>query len=249
MRNIFKLGGRLTAVLAMTAVAVLALAGPASAAGPQNSAFGISAAGIIDIAPTPFASSPDGPLMPDPVIDFDIGTIVTTDTLNAQADGTSATASVEGLTVILAPATALPATTLTADVVSSECSSNGTTVTGSVTLTNAFLNLLGVPSELTVVAPETSISIPGVATILINHQTVDPVTGALTVDAIVIELLGLNGAVTQTITIASVTCQVADVGIPVIAPPFAVGAGVLGLLGLGVFLYRRRETTPGIAQA
>lgn len=71
---------------------------------------------------------------------------------------------------------------------------------------------------------------------MLNRQVLSG--GTLTVDAIFITLL--SG---ETLTIASSTCQAAVLGVPVIAPQFAAGAGVLGLLGFGLFLYRRRQSS------
>ncbi len=85
-------------------------------------------------------------------------------------------------------------------------------------------------------APNTGVSVPGVAEITLNRQTTGT-DGSLTVDAIYIDIL--NG--TQTITIATSHCHPEVLVIPVRAPQFATGAGVLGLLALGFVLYRRRQ--------
>jgi len=253
MRTNFRRGGRLTAVLGMTAIAVLAFAGPASAShaeAGQNSATGLFSNGAI-YTELGLARFPAGPPT-DTVLNADItGSVnVTAETLTLNADATSASATVETLALTLFPATpAEGATTLNATAVSSECSTNGTTVTGSATLTDAIIDLPILSDIALDVSPaaNTNVSIPGVATIILNQQTVDPVSGALTVTGIFIELLpGTGGA--QIIEVASSTCQVTVLVIPVIAPPFAVGAGVLGLIGYGVFLFRRRQTTtPGAA--
>jgi len=87
---------------------------------------------------------------------------------------------------------------------------------------------------------------PAIASIILNRQVTAP-DGTLTVDAIFITLLN-----SQTITVATSVCGPRAMGIPVIAPAFAVGtvgAAAVGLPVLGFFLYRRRQTSADIARA
>jgi len=247
MRNHFKRGSRLVAVAALSAAVIVGLAGPASAAPPpgQNQALGIVTTGLIAAGPFAAAQFNAGPFT-STLVDVDVPGLLGSGTVNADAGPTTASASVEDLGVTLSGLVSLIAT-----AVSSECSYDAATqnLSGSSSLAGAAIDLgLGdlVPDIALAVnpAPNTAISVPGVATIVLNRQVINP-DGSLTVDAIFIDLL--SG--TQTVTIATSSCQPAVLVIPAIAAPFAVGAGVLGLMGLGLFLYRRRETAAGIAQA
>lgn len=234
-----KRGARLAAVVGLSAAVVVGLAGPASAthATGNNYAYGVDATGLIDAGPFAEALFPDGPFT-DTLVDLDIPTLLSSGTLVTNASETTADATVEDLAVNLSPLA-----TLNAGVVSSECSYDEDTaeLTGSASLAEAEVTLAGIIPDISLdasPAPNSGVTVPGVAEITLNRQTTAP-DGSLTVDAIYINLL--SG--TQTVTIASSTCRPEVLVIPVIAPPFAIGAVVLGLLGMGVFLYRRRQSS------
>ncbi len=229
-------GARVAAVVGLSAAVVVGLAGPASAAEGQNEATGIVAAGLIDAGPFAYANFPLGPFS-DTLVDVTVAGLLSSGTVNADAGETSASASVEDLSVTLAPLT-----TLTASAVSSECSYDPETGTlsGSSSIVDGTVDLPLLLPNIDLEAspaPNTTVSVPGVAEITLNRQVIGT-DGSLTVDAIYIDIL--NG--TQTITIATSHCHPEVLVIPVIAPQFALGAGVLGLLALGFVLYRRRQT-------
>ncbi len=228
-------GARVAAVVGLSATVVIGLAGPASAAPGNNTATGIVAEGLIDAGPFAFASFPAGPFS-DTLLNVDVTGLLSSGTVVTNASDTSADATVEDLSVTLSALA-----TLNAGVVSSECSYDEETgvLTGSASLVDAEVTLLGLLPDIALdasPAPNTGVSVPGVAEITLNRQTTGP-DGSLTVDAIYIDIL--NG--TQTVTIATSHCHPEVLIIPVIAPQFAIGAGVLGLLALGFVLYRRRQ--------
>jgi hypothetical protein len=134
-----------------------------------------------------------------------------------------------------------------ATAVTSSCSfdTNTGTVTGTSGITNGRVALVGLPNIALAAnaAPNTTVSVPGIATITLNRQTTAP-DGTLTVDAIYVDLLGD----TQTITIGTSTCNAASLApvpvLPGMALPIGLGAlGVLGLGGLGFVVSRRRRAT------
>lgn len=230
-----KRGSRLAAVAGLAAVAVVALASPAAASPGNNQAFGIRASGLIDAGPFAQANFPSGPFN-STLVSASIPGLASSGTINANASATTADASVENLAVTLTPLASLTAT-----AVSSECSYNPDTaaLTGSSSIAGGTITILaGVPITLaTAPAANTNVvAIPGVAQIVLNRQVI-AADGTLTVDAIFIELL--DG---QQIIIATSHCHPEVLAVPVIAPEFAAGAGVLGLLALGFVLYRRRQT-------
>lgn len=230
-------GARLAAVVGISATVVVGLAGPAFADATNNQAFGIRTGGLIVAGPFAQANFPDGPTT-STLVSVNVARLLSSGTVTTNADGTSADASVENLAVTLSALA-----TVNAGVVSSECSydPNTATLSGSASLANAEVTLPGILPDIALdasPAPNTGVTVPGVAQITLNRQVLAQ-DGTLTVDAIYINLL--NG--TQTVTIATSHCHPAVLVIPVVAPQFAAGAAVLGLMGLGFFLYRRRQTS------
>lgn len=241
MFNSTRRGLRFAAVVGLSGAVVVGLAGPAAAGPGDNQGTGIVAAGLIDAGPFSQAVFPDGPFT-DTLVNVNIPNLASSGTITTNASETTADATVEDLSVGLSAIA-----TLNASAVSSQCSYDPATQTlaGSASLADAEVTLLGILPDIALEAspaPNTSVvSIGGVAQIILNRQVTNP-DGSLTVDAIYIELL--NG---QTVTVATSSCQPAVLVIPVVAPQFAAGAAALGLLGLGLFLYRRRQGSPGAA--
>lgn len=237
-------GTRLAAVVGLSAAVVIGLAGPASAAPVpgNNSATGIEAEGLIDAGPFSEAFFPNGPVT-DTLASVDVEDLVSSGTLVTNASATTADASVEDLDVRLSRLLSL-----SADAVTSQCSydEDSMSLSGdSAIVGGAIESRVPLVPDVALdasAAPNTTIDLV-VAEITLNRQTTAP-DGSLTVDAIFIDLL--DG--TQTVTIASSTCRPAVLVVPVIAPQFAAGAGVLGLLVLGFFLYRRRHSSAVVAQ-
>lgn len=148
-----------------------------------------------------------------------------------------------GLTINLSPGIA----TLGADAVFAQCtaSSKGAP-TGSTTLANANVFLLaGLPIALAgAPAPNQGVTVPGIATIILNEQ-IPLAGGGLTVNALHISLLAnvLTGQPVVDIIVGSVTCGpnaiAPDVSIfsgPAL-PAAATGAAVVGL----AYIVRRRR--------
>lgn len=105
---------------------------------------------------------------------------------------------------------------ITADVVGSTCTSNGDGSTGSVEIVDLRLGdeLIAIPST----APNTTITLPGIATIVVNEQFVSNAPGVgtgITVNALRINLL--NGGIE--VIVAQSRCLVA--GPDVLIPQFA----------------------------
>ncbi len=243
MRTITKRGAKLVAVLG-TAVAVSAsVAGPASAAAGDTHGIGLRCAGLVACGPFAVSNYPAGPAT-NSVLNATVGTLLTTGVINTTADAGGATASVADLNANIATLTTLAAT-----AVSSQCTVDANTgaVSGSSSIVGGAVNVAGVPITLdTAPAPNTAVTVPGVASLILNRQRV-AADGTLTVDAIYISLLpGTPGA--EVIRVATSSCTPAVVvGTPVIAPAFAAGAGVLGLLVFGMYVVRRRRAVAPIA--
>ena len=227
----------------LVAGAIMATAGPAAAAGP-NSADGAAATGVIGLDPVAPATYPG--TSPNTVATLNVANLITTGMITDTADATSASSTIANPA---APLSALA--TLRARTIGSSCTfdTNTDTVTGTTTLANARVALVGaanVPLDADP-APNTTVSVPGVATITLNRQTTAE-DGTLTVDAIYVDLIGS----TQTITIGTSVCNAASLApvpvLPGMALPIGLGAlGVFGLGGLGFVMARRRRSTATVA--
>jgi hypothetical protein len=134
---------------------------------------------------------------------------------------------------------------LRATAVTSSCSFNTNTgdVTGTATITNGRVTVAGVPTTTLAAnpAPNTTITVPGVATVILNRQTTAG-DGTLTVTAIYVNLLRS----TQTLTIGTSVCNAANLAPVPILPgkSLELTLGGLGLLlfgGLGYRASRRRK--------
>jgi hypothetical protein len=230
---------RLAAVLGMASVLALAIAGPASAATLTNEAFGIRAIGLLNAGPFSHSQFPGSPTS-DSLLTVNAAPLLTAGVVNTKAGAKSASASVADLSVTLAPLVAL-----TADAVGSSCLFHPGTglVTGATSLVGATITLPAPAPPIvlaTAPAPNTTIAVPGVAEIIINRQVTDA-DGALDVDAVYVSLLP-GTPLAQVIRISTSHCNPAVlVQIPVIAPAFAAGAGLLGLIVAGFYLARRRR--------
>jgi hypothetical protein len=227
---------KVAASASLVAGAILATAGPAAAAGP-NASDGAAATGLISIDPVAQATTGNSPVT---VATVNVAGLLTTGIITDKANRVSASSDIANVAATLATGTGL-----TADAVSSSCTfdPNSGTVTGTSGITNGAVSLVGLPA-ITLdanAAPNTTVNVPGVATITLNRQTT-AADGTLTVDAIYVNLL--NG--TQTLTIGTSTCNAARVApvpvLPGMALPIGLGAlGVLGLGGVGFVVARRRR--------
>ena len=211
-----------------------AAAGPAAAASP-NEAYGVKATGLINVAPVADATSPG--TSPVTLAHINLG-VLTADLVTDTADATSASSTIAHVVADLTPLVHLDAR-----VVTSSCSFDPNT--GTVSGTSSILGgdiagLVSLPL-LTNPAPNTMITVPGIADITLNRQTVAP-DGTLTVDAVYVSLLRRA----QTITLATSVCNDASLApvpvLPGMALPIGLGAiALLGLGGLGYQVSRRRR--------
>lgn len=214
-----------------------AVAGPAAAASP-NEAYGAAATGLVNVAPLGLATFPG--TSPVTVANVDIAGLITTGVVTDTADATTASSTIAN------PAVNLSAlATVRAAVVTSSCRFDPNTglVTGTSSIARGRVVLIGgVPIALdAAAAPNTTVNVPGVATITLNRQ-VTAGDGTLTVDAIYVNLLNS----TQTLTVATSVCNAASLApvpvLPGMALPIGLGAiALIGLGGLGYQVSRRRR--------
>jgi hypothetical protein len=240
-----KVNGLVKAAASASLVAgvIMATAGPAAAAGP-NASDGAAATGLITLAPVAPASFPG--TSPASVADLNVAGLITTGLITDTADATSASSTIANVGATLGARTGLTATAVT-----SSCTFNTNTgaVSGTSSIADGHVTVGGLPL-LTLAAnaaPNTTVNVPGVATITLNRQ-VTAADGTLTVDAIYVNLL--RG--TQTLTIGTSTCNEANVApvpvLPGMAMPIGLGAlGVLGLGGVGFVVARRRRAATAAA--
>jgi hypothetical protein len=218
---------------------ILAMAaGPAFAAAP-NQSDAAAASGVISINPPLAQASSSGP-SPVTLAHIDVAGLLTARLVSDRADDTSASSTIADASINLAPLV-----TMNARVISSSCAfdPNTDTVSGSAAIADVTI---GGAAPLTVAAKpavNTSVTLPGIATITFDRQTV-ATDGTLTVDAVYIDLL--NGV--QTITLGTSTCNDATLAPVSILPGMAtpIGLGTLGLLtlgGAGYYFARRRRVT------
>lgn len=233
MSNWNRRGARIIGVVGLTAAIAVSLAAPASAAPNDTSSFGVKCGGVVKCGPFAASAFPGGPAS-NSLATVNVAGLVSTGLINTSANSNGANASVNQVNVIL---TSLA--TLTATTVSSQCSITDTGgVTGSSSIVGGQIVIIGgTPITLaTAPAPNTTVlGLTGIASVVLNRQSTDTTTGALTVDAIFITLL--NG---QTVTIASSTCTPTGTGVPMASGTgLLLGGGMLGMLVLGYAIRRR----------
>jgi hypothetical protein len=233
---------KVAASASLVAGVVMATAGPAAAAGGPNTSDGAAATGLITIAPVAPASSTG--TTSNQLANVNLGGgLLQAGLITDTADATGSTSTIASPTLDL---TAL--VTLTAGTITSSCSidTNTGAASGTSGITNGTITALGGlltgPINLAAnAAPNTTVSVPGVATITLNRQVVTGDT--LEVDALYVSLLGT----TQTLTVGTSVCAgtTAPAPVPVLpgmALPIGLGAlGVLGLGGVGFAVARRRR--------
>jgi hypothetical protein len=199
---------RITALATAAAFALLPMA-TAAAATVNSSAFGIQATnvlGIVNVAALPTSTCPPEPGAHNSALGANLGALGTVGAVNANTDcdATAGTSSARGsaANVALLPNVALPGlAAITAAVVQADCSANGTTVTGSSTLTTATLGTAAIAVNP---APnDVLLNLPNIAVLTLNEQIVHN-DGSLTVNALHL-VLGPNGSLGD-IIIGSATC-------------------------------------------
>jgi hypothetical protein len=163
-----------------------------------------------------------------------IAGLLTTGVATATSGATSGSSSVADLSATLNFRTGLTATAVT-----SSCSFNTNTgvVTGIAAIANGRVRVAGVPTTPLAANPfpNTTLTLPGIATVILNRQT-RAGDGTLTVTAIYVSLLSS----TQTLAVGTSVCNAANL-VPVpILPGKALGItlGGLGVILLGGLAYR-----------
>jgi hypothetical protein len=203
---------RVTAVTAAAAFALLPMA-TASAATVNSSAFGVKATLLTGslLPAQPVSTCPPGGDVSG--VGVNLGAALgRVGVLNAKSDcdATSATSSAQGgaanVRLLGTPLTRL----ITADAIEANCSATGDAPpTGGTTVAN--LRVLGIAVNVPVNGSPIDVSIPGVASVIVNEKVTNP-DGSLTVNALHVSLLG--GKVADVI-VGSATCgpnvPVADV--------------------------------------
>lgn len=200
----------------------------------------------VNVGPTPQVTLPSGgsatPITAS-TLSVSAPGLLSTGVLSVSTQGTPAggsvtsSASAAGVSVPLV---------LSAGAVSSTCTADSSGATGSTSLASASVGGVAVSASP---APNTSISVAGVATVILNEQIVTGAQGSqsITVNAIDIKLLpGLAGLGTGSIIIGQSTCSV---GASIQTPVGAIG-GILLTAVLGVlFTVRqlRRKSTPAVS--
>lgn len=228
---------RLTVSAGLAAASLLLTAAPAVAATGDNTAYALQTTGFFKVgplAPSAFVAGPQS----NSVTNVAVPGLLTTGLLTSSTTSTSATAKVAFAQVLLSQYSALNLSAVTAtctfDPTTDTVSGTTSIVNGRIYLLDNTIYLLPDPGPNTTV-----LGLTGIATVTLNQQVTNP-DGSLTVDGIVIHLLGR----TQNIVLSSATCRKAPVlGTPIMAEGFAIGGGVLILLGVAVFFGRRYVIT------
>lgn len=125
--------------------------------------------------------------------------------------------------------------TITADAILAECTADSDgTVTGTATLVNAQVNVLGLPISLPLnPGPNFGVSVTGIASLLLNAQSTPSGPGSIQVSALDLNLL--NGTVA--LTLGTVTCGPNAItppipafptqGLPIVAATVAAAGAIL----------------------
>jgi hypothetical protein len=239
VRNLIR---RPLAVGLLAGLGTMAVA-PAAFASTTIEAYGIHATGLVSVVKQPDAtlSTPS----PSNVASATVGLLLTTGMLHAavtQGAGTEqATATVASV-----GSPALTGLGLTTGVITTTCTAtSGSNTTGTVNIVNLNWGSTTLNGNI---SPNTSFTIPGVASVVVNGQApAGPGTGDLAVNAIHITVLGGSA---QDIVIGHAECGPAP---SASGAPLASGAGLnlgLGLLSCGgltaglMWLRRLRTSHP-----
>ena len=237
MNRRIKGAAKVAASMSLAAGILAAAAGPAAAASP-NQSDAAAATGLISASPLALATFPG--TSPVSVANANIVGLLSTGVVTDTADAVSASSTIANVSATLSALSTLSATS-----VGSSCSfdTDTGTVSGTTTIAGGNVATTGLPGITLAAnpAPNTNVSVPGIASITLNRQTTAG-DGTLTVDAIFVTLLGS----TQTLTIGTSVCNAANLAPVPILPGMAlpIGLGSLGVLmvgGLGYQISRRRR--------
>jgi hypothetical protein len=232
--------GRVAVVLLAVLCAGIALAAPASADVTDVSgsgAFGESVdvsvlgTGSVTSGPTPSVTLPAGGGGPvtDSLVNVNLPGVLTTGLLNVSTQGSNlgthggtstSSAQVAGATLLAALAPSLGGNPLlTADVISSQCTSNGDGSSGSSNL--VALEIAGSPVAVSP-PPNTTIDVLGAITVTLNEQIVSdsPGEASITVNAVHVRL-NLDGIASGDVIISQSRCRAA--GPDVLGGPSSAG--------------------------
>jgi hypothetical protein len=184
---------RLLCVAVLT-VALAASSGTALAAPSLDGrAFGLNVLSPIVVPPTPVVTLPPtggNQTSSLATVSASVGSLgtLTASALNVQTQGSqsppsvASSATVASLTIGSGPLAPVAAT-----AIHSECLANESGTTASTTI--ASLKVLGVNVN-TSVAPNTTVAVGSLATLILNEQITDPGTGTVTVNAIHVKVAG-----------------------------------------------------------
>jgi hypothetical protein len=220
--------GRIAVVLLAVLCAGIALAAPASADVTDVSgsgAFGESVnvsvlgTGSVTSGPTPSVTLPAGGGGPvtDSLANVNLPGVLTTGLLNVSTQGSNlgshsgtatSSAQVAGATLLSALAPSLGGSPLlTADVISSQCTSNGDGSSGSSNLVG--LSVAGSPVNVSP-PPNTTIDVLGAITVTLNEQIVtgSPGETSITVNAVHVRL-NLDGIASGDVILSQSRCRAA----------------------------------------
>ena len=225
---------------------LLCTALPAHAAltAPQANAFVASATAIgnlVAVPPTPNSTYPSGGT--STVVGLAVGALATDATLTATTSGDPATGDANASATVENLGVTLPGATVSLTGINSTCTATPAGATGSGVIASGSVKLPILPA-ITLkanAAPNTKVSIPGIASVTLNEQTTDA-NGVLTVNAVHITLLGGTGA---NVIIGHAQCGGAPASnvnpTPMISAPVAAGAGATAVVGGVVMVGRRRR--------
>ena len=220
--------GRAAVVLMAVCCVAIALAAPASADVTDVSgsgAFGESVnvsvlgAGSVTSGPTPTVTLPSGGGGPvtDSLASVNLPGVLTTGLLNVSTQGsnlgshngtTTSSAQVNGTTLLAALAPSLGGDPLlTADIISSQCTSNGDGSSGSSNLVG--LEIAGNGGAVSP-PPNTTIDVGGAITVTLNEQIVNDSPGetSITVNAVHVRL-NLDGVASGDVILSQSRCRAA----------------------------------------
>ena len=220
---------------------------------PQANAFVVSAealGGFAAVPPTPTSTyAPGGTTT---AVDLHVGPFASNATATATTTGDPATGDSSATATVDQLGVTIPGATIALTGIRSTCTATPTGATGNGVIATGSVSLLHIPVPITLAAdaaPNTTVTVPRIATIVLNQQVTNPPTGVLTVDALHITLLTGAGA---NIIIGQAQCGGAPPAntnpTPMISAPVAAGAGATAMVG-GVVMLRRRKSGKNVFDA
>jgi hypothetical protein len=207
----------LTAMAGIVALSASSLVGlgltaataSASVTGTTGGASGLTVTGLLPLGPVPkVVLPPDGSPQNLSAASEEVPGVVSTGVLTVSTGATGVPGAAGQVTsMATVNNTSVPVATLGVGAVTTTCTSDASGSTATTTVANLTIggSAVNLPNPI---PPNYGLSVPGVATIELNRQVTSEAPGStsMTVDGLDVQLLGVLGGLSTSITVAASTC-------------------------------------------